>query len=118
MASVKDALMALNITEWTMIGEPSSEVEFNNSFKKITGVDEKERGIVSTNPSDFGVTWSQITAKQAELQADYEAKEYQRNRASEYPSIGDQLDMIYHAGQGGDAFQKAIKAVKDKYPKG
>ena len=44
--------------------------------------------------------------------------EYKRKRVSEYPSIGDQLDMIYHAGQGGDAFQKAIKAVKDKYPKG
>jgi len=26
--------------------------------------------------------------------------------------------MIYHAGQGGDAFQAAIQAVKDKYPKG
>ena len=44
--------------------------------------------------------------------------EYQRKRASEYPSIGEQLDMIYHAGQGGDAFQAAIQAVKDKYPKG
>ena len=39
-------------------------------------------------------------------------------RQDAYPSIGDQLDMIYHAGQGGDAFQKAIKAVKNKYPKG
>ena len=39
-------------------------------------------------------------------------------RQAAFPSIGDQLDMIYHAGQGGDEFQKAIKAVKDKYPKG
>ena len=54
----------------------------------------------------------------AELQADYEAKQYQRNRASEYPSIAEQLDLIYHAGQGGDAFQAAIKSVKDKHPKG
>ena len=59
-----------------------------------------------------------ITAEITRLQADYDAKEYQRSRASEYPSIGDQLDMIYHAGQGGDAFQAAIQAVKDKYPKG
>ena len=43
MASVKDALIALNITEWTMTGEPSSEAEFNNTFKKITGVDEKKK---------------------------------------------------------------------------
>jgi len=54
----------------------------------------------------------------ATLRTEWEAKEYQRNRASEYPSIGEQLDMIYHAGQGGDAFQAAIQAVKDKYPKG
>ena len=59
-----------------------------------------------------------ILAKQAELQTDYDNKEYQRNRASEYPSIGEQLDMIYHAGQGGDAFQAAIQAIKNKYPKG
>ena len=54
----------------------------------------------------------------ATLRTEWEAKEYQRKRASEYPSIGEQLDMIYHAGQGGDAFQAAIQAVKDKYPKG
>jgi hypothetical protein len=34
-----------------------------------------------------------------------------------YPAIGDQLDMIFHAGLGGDEFQAAIQAVKDKYPK-
>jgi hypothetical protein len=59
-----------------------------------------------------------ITTEITRLQAEYDAKEYQRKRASEYPSIGEQLDMIYHAGQGGDAFQAAIQAVKDKYPKG
>ena len=54
----------------------------------------------------------------ATLKTEWEVAKYQRDRASDYPSIGDQLDMIYHAGQGGDAFQKAIKAIKDKYPKG
>ena len=44
--------------------------------------------------------------------------DYATLRSQEYPSREDQLDMIYHAGQGGDAFQKAIKAIKDKYPKG
>ena len=116
MASIQDALIALNITEWTMIGEPSSEVEFNNSFKKITGVDEKERGIVSTNPSDFGVTWSQITAKQKELETAYKNNKYQRDRAEAYPSIKDQLDDLYHNGI--DGWKTTIKAVKDKYPKG
>ena len=56
-----------------------------------------------------------ITAEITRLQADYDAKEYQRKRASEYPSIADQLDDIYHNGV--DAWKATIKAVKDKYPK-
>jgi len=51
------------------------------------------------------------------LQAVYDSQLYARKRAAEYPSIGDQLDMIYHNGDGGATFQAAIKAVKDKYPK-
>jgi hypothetical protein len=46
-----------------------------------------------------------------------EPRTYDSNRRKEYPSIGDQLDMIFHAGLGGDEFQAAIQAVKDKYPK-
>lgn len=53
----------------------------------------------------------------AAMQTAYDDAAYQRNRANEYPSIGDQLDMIYHNGDGGATFQAAIKAVKDKYPK-
>lgn len=41
---------------------------------------------------------------------------YIRNRVDEYPSIPDQLDLLYHGGM--DAWKAAIKAVKDKYPKG
>ena len=61
---------------------------------------------------------SDILAKQKELQTAYENNKYQRDRAEAYPSIAEQLDLIYHAGQGGDAFQAAIKSVKDKHPKG
>jgi hypothetical protein len=60
---------------------------------------------------------SDCTAGVAAMQAAYDAKAYARNRVAEYPSIGDQLDMIYHNGNGGATFQAAIKAVKDKYPK-
>lgn len=57
-----------------------------------------------------------IEAKQNELQAEYDAEEYKRNRKAEYPLIEDQLDEIYHNGI--DGWKKTIKAVKDKYPKG
>jgi hypothetical protein len=59
----------------------------------------------------------EIQAEIARLQDIYDAQVYARSRKSEYPDIGDQLDMIYHAGLGGDEFQEAIKAIKDKYPK-
>lgn len=62
-------------------------------------------------PSD-----AEIQAEAARLQAAHNAKAYQRNRAAEYPSIPDQLDLLYHGGM--DAWKAAIQAVKDKYPKG
>ena len=42
---------------------------------------------------------------------------YQEKRVSEYPSIGDQLDALYHAGVFPAAMTASIKAIKDKYPK-
>ena len=61
------------------------------------------------------ISKSDIQAKQTELQTAYEAKEYQRDREKEYPSIKDQLDDIYHNGI--DGWKATIKVTKDKYPK-
>lgn len=60
-------------------------------------------------------TDAEITAEQERLQAEYDANEYQRNRAAEYPSVIDQLDDIYHNGI--DGWKATIKETKDKYPK-
>jgi predicted lipoprotein len=67
------------------------------------------------NPSVAPVTDAQIEAEISRLQAEYDAKQYQRNRAKEYPSIADQLDKIFHDGI--DEWKETIQAVKDKYPK-
>ena len=81
---------------------------------------------VSVNAEDINqITWNggttpisnaDILAKQAELQAEYDAKQYQRDRAKEYPSWQDQLDDIYHNGI--DGWKTTIKVTKDKYSKG
>ena len=60
-------------------------------------------------------TEEQIQAKLAELQAEYEATQYQRERASQYPSTADQLDLLYH--QGFEGWKAEIKKVKDQFPK-
>jgi hypothetical protein len=44
---------------------------------------------------------------------DPEAYKYKRQQA--YPSIVDQLDILYHSGF--DAWKSAIQAVKETYPK-
>jgi hypothetical protein len=56
-----------------------------------------------------------IQAEITRLEAEYEAKEYQRLREKEYPSYADQFDMIFH--EGVDAWKAKIQEVKDKYPK-
>ena len=69
------------------------------------------------------ITNQQILDKQAELQADYDAKEYQRARsrppqAGGYPTIEDQLDMLWHDKKNDTTtWQDAIQAIKDAHPK-
>tara|TARA_A100001391_G_scaffold159667_2_gene118171 strand:- start:1122 stop:1415 length:294 start_codon:yes stop_codon:yes gene_type:complete len=61
-------------------------------------------------------TDEEITTEQERLQEEYDANEYQRNRADEYPDIKEQLDYIYHNGLT-KWKSDMIKPVKDKYPK-
>jgi len=42
---------------------------------------------------------------------------YKDKRVREYPSIGDQLDALFHAGVFPEAMAAEIQAIKDKYPK-
>ena len=59
---------------------------------------------------------SAIQEKLKELQADYDSKQYQRNRI--YPSIGDQLDLIYwDKVKGTEKWKESIDAVKQAHPK-
>lgn len=63
------------------------------------------------------ITQEQAEAEVARLQAQELANQHQDQRRKEYPSIGDQLDALYHAGVFPADMAAKIKAVKDKYPK-
>ena len=65
--TIGQTLEALNIEGWSLDGDPSSEAEFNSMFSKITGYDDEDMAVFSTDPADFGVTWAQLTAKRTEL---------------------------------------------------
>jgi len=59
-----------------------------------------------------------IEAKMTELQAEYDANEYQRVRATAYPSIQEQLDMQYWDKVNGTTnWEDAIAKTKSDIPK-
>ena len=60
-------------------------------------------------------TEAEYDAGLVKLQEDFDALEYSRKRAKEYPSVVDQLDNIFHNGI--DAWKATIQTTKDKYPK-
>ena len=64
---ISDALTALGVDEFVLRGEPSNQSEFEAMFTKVTGADSNGTAIESDNPSDFGTTWSAVSAKKTEL---------------------------------------------------
>ena len=59
-----------------------------------------------------------IEAKMVEVQAEYDANQYQRDRATAYPTIQEQLDMQYWDNVNGTTnWQTAIAKVKSDIPK-
>tara|TARA_B100000949_G_scaffold74464_1_gene66415 strand:- start:558 stop:959 length:402 start_codon:yes stop_codon:yes gene_type:complete len=67
---IGDALRSLDINDYVLVaGVPTNETDFLNSFRKVVGKDATNTAILSSDPSKFGVTWTQIAPKIAELQA-------------------------------------------------
>ena len=67
MTDIATALTELQVTEWVLRGEPTSEAEFNEMFRKVTGADANGSAIESDDTSTWGVTWAQVSAKKTEL---------------------------------------------------
>ena len=64
MTTIANALSELGITEWVLRGEPTTETEFNEMFRKVTGADANGTAIEST---DHGIAWATVSAKKDEL---------------------------------------------------
>ena len=97
MIEITKAIQAIDPNAWVGVS--------NDDIKKIHWHD--------GNPNK--ITEEQILAKQKELQADYDAKKYQRDRAADYPSWQEQMDLLYHGGV--DALKAELKKTKDKFQK-
>ena len=97
---IPDALQSLTPgAQWTLSGE---------DYAGLNWLDEQQ-----TQPTE-----EECAAEASRLQADYDALEYKRLRAPEYPPIADYLDGIVKGDQEQlDAYIAACQAVKAKYPK-
>ena len=70
-------------------------------------------------PENFTeITDSQANDIREQINQDYlNSLTYAEKRVSEYPTIGDQLDALYHAGVFPAEMDAILRAVKEKYPK-
>ena len=59
----------------------------------------------------------EVEAEALRLQAEFDSKEYQRQRAPEYPPIGDQLDALWKGGEAAAEMLARVQAVKAQFPK-
>lgn len=80
----------------------------------------KEDGVFvgSRNQQNVVPPTEQEISDQLDFMRDqWDATEYARNRKLAYPTIGDQLDALFHAGVFPEEMAAQIQAVKDEYPK-
>ena len=80
MATVSQALESLGISGWVIRGEPTTENQFKSMFRKVTGATESGNAIESSNPSEWGVTWKQVSDEMTKLDAAAPLVELRRQR--------------------------------------
>ena len=86
----------------------------NNNF--IQAVYQLYPQVVVTRGNEaFDKNENPVSYDEAAVQAYIDANAYKGQRAAAYPSIADQLDLLYHGGM--DAWKAAITAVKEEFPK-
>jgi hypothetical protein len=83
----------------------------------------KHQAIYATHPDvkvirgdeAFDAAGNPVQYSEVAVQAYMDANAYKEKRAAAYPSIADQLDLLYHGGM--DTWKAAITAVKEEFPK-
>ena len=89
---------------------------FNAVYTLVGGaITQKADGEIDYHDGQTPPTDEAIQAKLVELQADYDSKQYQRDRKQEYPSLQECIHAILDDDL--EALQAKRTAVKTKYPK-
>ena len=97
-----------------------SILKINPNAKVVVTGDDKDinSNVIEWLEGTTPIPKADIEAKMVELQAEYDANQYQRDRATAYPSIQEQLDMQYWDNVNGTTtWEDAIAKVKADNPK-
>ena len=81
---------------------------------EIEGKAESFHCVVANDESELAELLELAITSKYEPPAEY-ALTYAQQRSAAYPSIVDQLDLLYHVGY--DGWRAAIQTIKDTYPK-
>jgi hypothetical protein len=110
MTTIATALHELGVTEWVLRGEPTTEAEFNEMFRKVTGADANGTAIEST---DHDVTWASVSAKKDELVAAEPMRllREERNRRIAETDWWASSDLTMTAEQ--TAYRQALRDITD-----
>lgn len=87
-----------------------------NTHPNVVSINDST-GCFDKDGNPVAITQSLVDEEVARMEAERLATEYQRQRAAEYPPVGDQLDALFHAGAFPEEMAAKLQAVKDKYPK-
>lgn len=90
----------------------------NIDTNKIYGCDSLELENTFLNSNFVEISKEELfLLNEKEINNSFNSLPYKNQRASEYPTIGDQLDALYHAGVFPEDMAAQIQAVKERYPK-
>jgi len=98
----------------TVSGDVTSQEDFDK-IEWTTGEDNGTAITTTTNPHSE-ITWDLVSAEMDRLQTEYDAKEYQRKRKAEYPTIEELVVALYDT-EDKLAIENKRAEVKLKYPK-
>ena len=96
--------------------EITEEIFNSSSLRWQTGIASNGEGIFEDDCPEPKLTWSAIQTEMDRLQAEWDAKEYQRKRKKEYPSIEELVVALYDSEDKADVDTKRAE-IKAKYPK-
>ena len=78
----------------------------------------EKTGVFKEDGTEITIVQSEVDKARAEIDAEYAALEYSRNRAAQYPSQEEQFDMQYwDSVNGTTTWKDAIAKVKADNPK-